>query len=189
MMRSDIALLLEDIVSEISKEDVNNIVARHDISVELGFDIFEECDKRIPGKGVHNIEKPNGRGGFTGDYELGDRPIYRPFQYVEAYFSWDNFEWLTRDIVRMACLHVESCLKRYCKRYGTEMFGNLLNSEAGKTLPRKLWTWLDLIRVEFYNTSKHHITKSEDHLFSKEDAISVYFICRKLGYELLSLAK
>lgn len=187
MINPDIGTLFDEVVTVISRKDVVSIINKRKKDVILGFDLFADCDARIPGKGVHNIERPNGRGGYTGDYEIKDRPIFRPIQYIEAYFTWDNFAWLTRDIVRMACLHVESCLKRYCGKNGNEMFGNLLFSSEGRAIPEKLWDWLDRVRKQMYNLAKHHIPRKQQHLFSKEDAICSYFICRKLGWELLEL--
>jgi len=99
----------------------------------------------------------------------------------------EGFEWLTRNIVDMACLHVESCLKRYCGQSNKKMFGSLLNSKEGRTLPTKLWGWLDQVRQCLYNPAKHLIPESEGHLFSEQEAIASYFICRKLGVELLQL--
>jgi len=188
-VRREIATLLKEVVCVISMEDVFSILTQRQQSLEYGFTLFAKYDKGIPGKGIHNIEKPDGEGGWTGNYDIVDRPIYRPIQYVEAYFTWDNFEWLSRDIVEMACLHVESCLKRYCGRNDRKMFGKLLSSEEGRTLPSKLWNWLDQIRQYLYNPAKHYIPEYEGHLFSSEEAIASYFICRKLGLELLQLIK
>lgn len=188
-IRSEITTLLEEVVYVISMEDVHSILKQRQQSLEQGLALFAEYDKRIPGKGIHNIDKLNEEGVWTGDYDIADRSIFRPIQYVEAYFTWDNFEWLARDTVEMACLHVESCLKRYCGRNDRKMFGKLLSSEEGKTLPSKLWNWLDQIRQYLYNPAKHYIPEREGHLFSSEEAIASYFICRKLGLELLQLIK
>lgn len=187
IVRPEIATLLKEVVRIISIEDVFSIVTQRQHSLEQGFALFAKYDKRIPGKGIHNIERPDGEGGWTGNYDIVDRPIYRPIQYVEAYFTWENFEWLTRDIVEMACLHIESCLKRYCRDRSRRMFGKLLSGKEGRTLPTKLWNWLDQVRQYLYNPAKHYIPECEDHLFSKEEAIASYFICRKLGLELLQL--
>ena len=106
-----------------------------------------------------------------------------------ASFCQSNWEWETRYIVEMSCLHVESCLKRYCHYSGKMMFGNLLNNKEAKRLPLKLRMQLDLLRDQLYNKSKHHIPNSDEHYFSKADAIASYFICRVLGVKLLNLVK
>lgn len=180
--------LVNEILPDISIEAIIAIVGERQHNLRESITLLEEYDKKIPGKGIHNINRPDGQGGYTGDYDIKDRPIYRPIQYVEAYFVWeDYFEWHTRAFVEMSCLHIEACLKRYCKHIGRSSLGKLLHSKKGRSLPKDLWSQLNSVVKYLYNPAKHHIPAEDCHLFTEADAIAAYFICRKLGQELIDL--
>src|SRR5215210_3415395 len=62
-------------------------------------------DRSLGGPGMHNINR-----GRIGAYHPEDRDVLRPFQYCWAYFSLpeERLAWVTREIVHMCGLHLES---------------------------------------------------------------------------------
>lgn len=64
---------------------------------------------KIGGAGIHNINKGN-----MGRYDIKDRDIFRPIQYIYAYLKMnlDDFHWVIRGIIHMSGLHLESLIKK-----------------------------------------------------------------------------
>ena len=178
--------LFKQVCLTIDVSDIKLIVAMRRKNIEQSIESVKDYDKAIGGKGIHNISRPDGRDNLTANYDTKDSSIYRPIQYVSVYLKNENLEWFTRDIVADSCLHVESCLERYCKNR-IKPFGWLLNSKEGRTLPPELWRKLDIIRTHIYNPAKHYVPDYDVHLFSQADAIAMYLICRVLGLEILNL--
>ena len=185
-LRDDIKDLFEQTITSFTIDDVRSIITKRGSNLGGSFQDFVSLDSKIPWKGVHNINKFDAKGVGTGDFAIKDRPIFRPIQYVESHFLDQNFDMLTRVIVERSSLHVEASLKRYCRRTDIPV-GPLLNSREGKTLPRELWKKLDVFRELLWNQGKHETPLDREHLFSETEAIAAYFICRKLGSELLDL--
>jgi hypothetical protein len=185
-----IETLLEETVGTISARTLAEIVRRRRQNLEHGFELLEEYDSTIPGKGIHNINRLGEHGVWHGNYEIQDRSVYRPIQYIESYFLREEFEWLTRDTVQKACLHLETILKRFCRNrdYSRLPLGRLLETKEAKTLPQPLRIHLRLVNELLYNPAKHEIPRADRHLFTEAEAIAAYFICRKLGHQLLSIA-
>jgi hypothetical protein len=188
-IRPEIKKLLKEVVPTIKLKDVRTIIDKHKYDIRDSVELAAELDKSIGGIGIHNVNVRTKDGHLTGRYDIEDRPTYRPIQYVYADLCFPDLEWRTRSIVFESCSHLEACLDRYCKEQVFGPFGNLLNSRFGKTLPLKLWNQLDFIRRYLYNPAKHYIPKQEEHLFSVAEAIAVYYICRKLGLEILGLIR
>ncbi len=178
--------LFRQVCPTIDVNDIKLIVATRRKNIEQSIELVEDYDKAIGGTGIHNVSRPDGRDNLTANYDTKDSSIYRPIQYVSVYLKNESLEWFTRDIVADSCLHVESCLERYCKN-SIKPFGWLLNSKEGRTLPPELWRKLDIIRTHIYNPAKHYVPDYDVHLFSPADVIAMYFICRVLGLEILRL--
>ncbi len=131
----------------------------------------------------------------TGRYAVEDRDIFRPLQYCAMDFlkdkgaDWeDDAEWLARDLVEMSSLHIESLIKN---------IGNVLHLPLGAALRNIIVrqkvdaiTWNQIDRVtKIYNDAKHNFSHVKDtHMFSVEDAVLSYFVCRRLGLKLYPLA-
>lgn len=149
-----------------------------------------EFDNSIPGPSIKRLNCEN-----TGRYAIDDRDVFRPLQYCAMNFRQENKpdwkhdpEWHARDLVEMSSLHIESLVKR---------IGNVLHLPLGAALrnvivKRKIdpTTWSQIEAFTYiYNDAKHNFSHAKDtHLFSVEDALLAYFVCRKLGEKLYSLA-
>jgi hypothetical protein len=176
--------LLQETVSEISAEDVLTIVSERRRDPEAGFDLFVETDKKIPGKGLHNVVKPVENGCLALSCDAKDRPIFSPVQEILAHCSQLYSEWDTRYVVDLSCQHLEACLRRYCHYEGKMAYGKLLHSELGEMLPENLSAQLEAVRVLLYVKSKENKSGRNESYFSQPDAIASYFICRALGMKL-----
>ena len=144
-------------------------------------------DETIPGLGQHNINEGTGRGTVTAVARIEDRPIFRPIQYVGMYLEGYPLEWLTRNIVTMSCLHVENSLKRRLQVDGRLSIGMMLMRRKTHSLDSNLVEVLWELNEAVYNKSKHTIerTYADGHTFSVADSLSVYLICRSLGFRIL----
>ena len=132
--------------------------------------------------------------GNSGRYHVGDRGIFRPLQYCLSYLEMaeqaDKIEWLTRELVHMSGLHLETTLKRVGQTNTPWPLGVLLYE---RTIQRKVAADLRSHIGQFlhiYNASKHDVYHPKDtHLFSLEDAVIAYTVSRKIGVQLYPLAK
>jgi len=163
------------------------------ISAELttdfttGFTDLLELDRLIPGLGQHNINEEDSDGQLTGVYCIQDRSIFRGIQYVGAELYIQPIEWNTRNIVTYSCSHVEHSLKRKTGIKNLPM-GSILNRIGlNGPLPLDLYDALKLLTRKVYNKAKHIIedTDMNTHMFSLDDAIAVYLVCRIFGARLL----
>ena len=118
---------------------------------------------------------------------IEDRAIFRPIQYVGIYLRRRSLEWLTRSIVTMSCLHVETSLKRRLEIDGRLSIGMILKDRKARTLDPDLVEVLGELNKAVYNESKHTIelAYADGHMFSVADALAVYLICRTLGSRIL----
>ena len=118
--------------------------------------------------------------------------IYRELKYVYMRFFISSPLSMasTREIVQYSTLHVESCLKLFCKRkaiksYERKSLVPLLKS-CKSVLADGLAKSLYMLGTGVGNVAKHHFAVgTEQPLFSIEDAFAVYLCCRKLGYEII----
>lgn len=143
-----------------------------------------QIDMKMGGAGVHNINKGN-----TGRYEIKDRDIFRPIQYIYAYLKMqpDDFDWVTREIIHMSGLHLESLIKRL---FNIDRFplGQALALPLAKfKLDSQLYSNLKAI-IKPYNSAKHHLDHKKDtHLFSVECALLYYISVRKVSLKLMPI--
>jgi hypothetical protein len=95
------------------------------------------------GIGIHNINDQE----KSGRYHTKDRDIFRPFQYIEAYLQMDykHIEWVTREIIHMCGLHLESLIKRLFKLTRIPLGQALTLKIAGLKLDRELLSDLKVI--------------------------------------------
>ncbi len=155
----------------------------------FNLDALLAFDERLGGPGISHINCQN-----SGRYAIADRDIFRPLQYCGTYFTVMISEsneagyWLTRDIVEMSSLHIEGLVKRI----GKVPFLPLGMALRKKIVKRKvnlvIWKQIETY-THIYNSAKHDFSQDKDtHMFSLEDAILAYFICRQLGMRLYPLA-
>jgi hypothetical protein len=126
-----------------------------------------------------------------GRYDVADRDIFRPLQYCSMFLRANSptREWMARETVHMAGLHLESLVKR---------IGSIGPVPLGKALHNLLVRpkldpvlWQQMVRfAKVYNAAKHTVTHPKDtHLFSVEDAVLAYVITRQLALQLYPLVK
>lgn len=153
-----------------------------------GFAHLVQLDRLIPGLGQHNINEEDSDGRLTGIYCIQDRPIFRGIQYVGLDLHIPPIEWETRSIVENSCRHVEHSLKRKTGIQRRWSMGTILRHVGSNgPLPPDLYDALKLLTEEVCNKAKHVIdnTDKNAHMFSVDDAIAVYLVCRTLGARLL----
>jgi hypothetical protein len=134
--------------------------------------------------------------GREGRYEVSDRDIFRPLQYCGMYFKafvskvkLDDPLWLTRDVVEMSSLHIEGLIKNIGSIARLPLGTALHKAIVRQRVEPDTWQQIDTF-THIYNDAKHNFSHEKDtHMFSIEDALLSYFVCRKLGLKLYPLAK
>ncbi|MEW5747208.1 MAG: hypothetical protein AB1793_00260 [Candidatus Thermoplasmatota archaeon] len=154
-------------------------------------------DDIIGGVGINQLLVPTADT-YTGHYPVNERQIHRPLQYalVDLLTSIRS-----RDTIRYGCQHIEGILKT--------MFENEIHGihrkplgQIVKDLKKRSILGNDLIQqlenlVTIMNIAKHEhgndairipdpLRTVESQVFNTHEAISMYFICRKLGVLLLA---
>ncbi|THF76523.1 hypothetical protein [Cohnella fermenti] len=111
------------------------------------------------------------------------------FNIIYAYLKMQpgDFDWVTREIIHMGGLHLESLIKRL---FNIDRFplGQALASPLAKfKLDSQLYLNLKEI-IKPYNNAKHHLDHKKDtHLFSVECAILYYLSVRKISLKLMPI--
>jgi hypothetical protein len=186
-MRPEIEELLRRAGIQAWSSHINQISAELTTDLNTAFTHLLDLDRLIPGLGQHNINEEHSDGELTGVYCIQDRPIFRGIQYVGRDLYIPPIEWETRSIVENSCSHVEHSLKR---KMGIEnlSMGTILNRIGPNgPLPPDLYDSLKLLTKKVYNRARHVIENNDmnAHMFSLDDAIAVYLICRIFGARLL----
>lgn len=163
-------------------------------------DAFKRFDQRLGGPSVLTIADPDRASGTlnipghgSGRYTIGDRGIFRPLQYCAAYLENDDetLQRSTRSLIRDASAHIEALLKRVDGPGAMRRtLGALLRSESIiKVVDRT--THAQALRFSrINNAAKHEYDHEKDtHMFSLEDALASYFICRRIALRLYPLAR
>jgi hypothetical protein len=128
---------------------------------------------------------------------MDTRPIYRPLQYALGAMLQSNWP---RTAVQMSCQHIEGILK---KKYGGVVpgidhmpLGSIVRQvKSMKLLGVGIVQQLEKVAV-ILNIAKHEygsdairipgsLRGAESQVFNIHEAVSMYFICRKLGVQLL----
>jgi hypothetical protein len=166
---------------------INQISAELTTDLNTGFTHLLDLDRLIPGLGQHNINEEDSDGELTGVYCIQDRPIFRGIQYVGSDLYTQPIEWQTHSIVENSCSHVEHSLKRKTGIKNLSMGTILKRIGPNGPLPLDLYDSLKLLTEKVYNKARHVIehTDKNAHMFSLDDAIAVYLICRIFGARLL----
>ena len=179
-MGNDIRVLAQRLFNNDEILDILRISSDKD---NLFANMFE-YDKKLGGPGIHNINKGN-----TGRYSVKDRDIFRPIQYIYAYFKMKpgDFDWVTREIVHMCGLHLESLVKRLFSITRYPLGQALALPLARLKLDKQLLLDLKSV-INPYNNAKHHMDHTKDsHLFDVETALLYYVITRHLSLKLLEI--
>lgn len=148
--------------------------------------IIEEFDRSLGGIGIYSFQEKRILG------------VFRPLFYVKLGLTNPKVKDLTRFIIHSSCAYLEELLKKVVFSWPWEKMtpnrlplGTLVNRYK-KNLPAPLAGNLQWLSQKVYNFAKHNFnfeneTEEPENYFSTLEAISVYFICRKLGLELESL--
>jgi hypothetical protein len=150
----------------------------------LSYSDLVAFDLQWPGPGLGRINVGGGPGG-TGQYQPADRDIFRPLQYCAMYLSHrGDLDWLARHVVHMSSLHIESLVKRVGE-IGRLPLGGLLHQQLVKArLDTDTLRQLGLIN-QVFNVAKHEVDQPKDtHMFTVEDAVVCFFVCRALALKL-----
>ncbi len=130
----------------------------------------------------------------SGRYHVNDRAVFRPLQYCGSYLEMADgakeIVWLTREIVHMSGLHLETTLKRVGQTSMPWPLGQLLYDRTVKSKVDAILRGQIGQFLRVYNASKHDVDQPKDtHLFSLEDSIIAYAVSRKIGVQLYPHAK
>lgn len=89
----------------------------------------------------------------------------------------------------MSSVHIEGLIKNIGNIFHLPLGAALRNTIVKRKVDPILWRQLDTF-TRVYNDAKHNFSHEKDtHMFSVEDAVLSYFVCRKLGTKLYPLAK
>jgi hypothetical protein len=89
----------------------------------------------------------------------------------------------------MSSLHIEGLIKNIGNVFHLPLGAALRNVIVKRKVDPILWGQLDAF-THVYNDAKHNFGHEKDtHMFSIEDAVLSYFVCRKLGVRLYPLAR
>lgn len=147
-------------------------------------------DEGLGGPSIRRLSYHN-----TGRYEIEDRDIFRPLQYCAMNFLVDqkpdwksDAEWHTRDLIEMSSDHIESLIKNIGHVLHLPLGAALRNAIVKRKVDPTTWKQIEAF-THIYNDSKHNFSQPKDtHMFSIEDALLAYFVCRRLASKLYPLA-
>jgi hypothetical protein len=127
-----------------------------------------------------------------GRYNIADREVFRPYQYCEQYFvmvaNGSGAEWLTRSIVHMSSVHLESLTKRIGHVPMLPLGTALREPSIQRAVHPQTILQLKAY-AQVFNAAKHDVDHEMDtHLFSMDDAVLAYITSRVLGMKLYPLS-
>jgi len=131
----------------------------------------------------------------TDRYAVEDRAIFRSLQYCAMDLTrvngadWENdAKWFARDLMEKSSKHIEALLKNIGDVSHLPLGAAIRNAVAKSKVDSTTWKQIDAF-LQVCNDAKRHFSRNMDTpLFSVEDALLAYFICRKLGIKLYPLA-
>jgi len=164
--------------------------------------IINPIEEKIGGTGIKDLLVNVDNGGYTGNYDIKDRDIYRPLQYATICFTHTDIDgFLRRDSIQESCEHIENVLKRI---FSTSLkisncpLGQITGQIKQKNLLENNMVFL-LEKINIINRiAKHEYGEDSiptdydpynDHMFTLMEAISMYFICRKVGFILMKIGE
>lgn len=154
-------------------------------ALPFDFDALLDFDHQLGGASIGALSE-NGHG----RYAVVDRDVFRPLQYCGMYLGAEASirEWTARETVHMAGLHLESLIKRVGRVGPLPLGGALRHVLVRPKLDPVLWQQL-VAFSKVYNAAKHDVDQEMNtHLFSVEDAVLAYCICRQLAMPLYAQA-
>ena len=162
------------------------------LTLDFDTDDLIELDCEVSGPSLALIDIRIDGGGWQGNYLSDERDVFRPLQYCHMWFSHleggQGSNYATRYLVLMACVHIESLVKRIAGEPRFPLGQALHALRAKQRIPAKTLHIAQRF-TRMYNDAKHEMSHPMDtHLFSNQDTIIAYFISRKLALELYSLA-
>ena len=154
----------------------------------LSFDRLLEFDEHLGGPGMHCLDV------FGEEFSVDDWDVFRPFKYCYMHLSKprEKAEWSTRYVVHMCGLHLELLLKRVARCGQMTLGQGVHNPTVARKLDPVVRRRIGLF-VAVYNAAKHAPSPppeepehegdvlEEPHLFSVEDAVLAYVVCRRLA--------
>jgi len=150
----------------------------------------EDIERGLGPVGIWSVRCENGL--FRYQYPKNFDSIYRPLKYVYLMFFTSSPIRLaaSREIVLSSTMHVESCLKEFCRRKNLQKFENrplvALLQECKRLMEASLFESLGILGNVTANPSKHvYDVGTNESLFSTEEAFAVYLCSRKLGHDVL----
>ena len=166
-------------------------------SVESVRDSILHIDNVIGGVGIDRLLVPTSDR-YTGSYPIDERPFHRPLQYALTLMLQSKS---ARFSVQMSCVHIEGILKRKYKRVVPGIDHRPLGSIVGQIKSMKL-LGVEIVEqlgkvAHILNIAKHEygsdairipdsFRRTESQVFNIREAVAMYFICRKLGVQLLA---
>ena len=157
-------------------------------------------ERRIGGIGYDELLYGKDGSKYSGNYPVADRAIYRPLQYALANLLLAGNP---RNSIRESCAHLEGILKRRYDRRIENILRKPLGSITHSARKMNLFSDELLIKLqlitEMNNIAKHDYgpetatIEEQDELrwnldskvFSDFEGLAMYFICRKVGIELM----
>ena len=173
--------LITDLYSPTEIEALRVVVQ----ATPFDYDALVDFDRQFGGPSIGALSE-NGHG----RYAVADRDVFRPLQYCSMYLGAEASirEWTARETVHMAGLHLESLIKRVGRVGRLPLGGALRHILVRPKLDPVHWQQL-VAFSKVYNAAKHDVDQAMDtHLFSVEDAILAYCICRRLAISLYAQA-
>jgi len=169
----------------------------HHASVERVRGSILHIDNEIGGVGIDRLLVPTSDG-CTANLPMDERPIYRPLQYALGAILHTNWP---RTAVQMSCQHIEGIMKKKCKGVVPGIdhmpLGSIVRQvKSMKLLEVEIVQQLEKVAL-ILNIAKHEygsdairipgsLRRAESQVFNIHEAISMYFICRKVGVQLLA---
>lgn len=204
---SDIRILSEQLFDEDTRKSFARIAdqvisnfetgSNNRFCVETVRESIASIDNMIGGIGINELLVPTPNN-YTGDYPANERPIHRPLQYALGHLLMSNWP---RDAIRYSCQHIEGILKAEFEKEIHGIRRKPLGSIV-RDLKKRNILGNDLIQhlenlVTILNIAKHEhgndavripdpLRTIDSQVFNIHEAVSMYFICRRLGVLLLA---
>jgi hypothetical protein len=188
---------LAELMSELYSDEERAIFGVLSSDGRLDLEAFAAFDYSLGGPSVLTIADPRLTGGTlnmpgqgVGRYSVADRDVFRQLQYCAAYLTMvdERAVWLARSVVELSSAHIEALVKRI-GRLRFLPLGTMLRKKAVAAAIDSTTLDQTIRFTPIYNASKHDFSQAKDtHMFSLEDALMAYFICRRLAQRLYPLA-
>ena len=185
-------------VFEIRESTLRGSLSRIEMNkkMDMIYSVMAPLDREIGGITIDQLCYADGLR-WRRDYPIEDRAVYRTLQYAIRDSLQTDLWYTPRNSIYSSCLHLEGVCKKRFKGiiHGIEWqpLGRIVAMlRQKKLLVPPLQEKMDIISL-VYNKAKHDFeaesVQMDDELdsqvYNNLEAISMYFICRKLGVEIL----